>query len=50
MTWLISAVGFALLRVWVFYREEKLPEPLMVVDGFPRIPSWHYLIWVHMVH
>ncbi len=31
MTWLIPAVGFALLWVWVFYREDKRPEPLWMV-------------------
>lgn len=31
MTWLIPAVGFALLWAWVFYREDKRPEPLWMV-------------------
>lgn len=31
MTWLVPTVGFALLWVWVFYREDKHPEPLWMV-------------------
>ena len=31
MTWLLPAIGFALLWIWVFYREDKNPEPLWMV-------------------
>jgi len=35
MVWLVPAVGFALLWAWVFYREDRHPEPLwMVVLAF----------------
>lgn len=31
MAWLIPAIGFAALWVWVFYREDRRPEPLWMV-------------------
>ncbi len=59
MAWLFPVVGFALLWIWVFHREDKHPEPIgMVLVAFvigniafgiswllERFVAWHWTVF-----
>ncbi len=47
MNWILPALGFAILWIWVFYREDKRPEPLgMVLAAFALGVGGFGIAWI----